>query len=119
MCSIQYYSHSYSPLHNSGLFYFFFIAAYYVSPSVLETFHWNGLFIVYGAAGFLWLGLWLPTSADNPTSPSDCVPDSCSIDELLEQLEVQSEPIKTDTLQGAFQGMQDKLATVPWKQVVE
>jgi hypothetical protein len=67
--------------------------------------------------GFLWVALWLPIAQDNPSAPIDCFPDDCSVEEMLEQQEVQSRPIDTNTLSNLVSGMQEKLDAVPWKDV--
>jgi predicted MFS family arabinose efflux permease len=115
------------------------VAAYVASPPVLESLNWNGLFLVYGAAGFAWLALWVPVARDNPTSPEECFPDACSVEvsasvassarmssvalksltphhsqEIAEQLAVQAEPIQTESVATIVAGMREKLNSVPW-----
>ena len=36
------------------------VAAYLVSPYLLDNFGWSSVLIVYGLIGLLWLGLWIP-----------------------------------------------------------
>ena len=43
------------------------VCAYVASPTILDSFNWNGLFEIYGAVGFLWLLLWVPIAQDNPS----------------------------------------------------
>ena len=36
------------------------VAAYLVSPYLLDNYGWSSVLIVYGLIGLLWLGLWIP-----------------------------------------------------------
>ena len=91
------------------------VAAYIASPLVLSNFNWNGLFLVYGAVGFLWLLMWIPIAEDSPSTPQECALDGCSLDELYEQ---QALVVKTESIGDVFAGMKEKLSTVPWGDIV-
>jgi ACS family sodium-dependent inorganic phosphate cotransporter len=45
------------------------VIAYLLSPTIFDNFQWEGLFAIYGSAGFVWLSLWIPFSKDNPPLP--------------------------------------------------
>ena len=38
-----------------------------MSPALLSTYNWDGLFEIYGALGLLWLSFWIPFAKDYPT----------------------------------------------------
>ncbi len=93
------------------------VAAYVASPMVLDNFNWNGLFLIYGATGFLWLFLWVPIAKDNPTSGEECVAEGCSVEQMEESRMMQSFAIGTDSIQAMFAGMKEKMDSVPWGEI--
>jgi ACS family sodium-dependent inorganic phosphate cotransporter len=93
------------------------VAAYVASPMVLDNFNWNGLFLIYGATGFLWLLLWVPIAKDNPTSGEECVAEGCSVEQMEESRMMQSLAIGTDSIHAMFSGMKEKMDSVPWGEI--
>ena len=60
--------------------------------------------------------LWLPIAKDNPETPADCYPYDCNLDDMNEQLELQAN-IKVDSIQSAYIFVEEKLNTIPWKEM--
>mmetsp|Transcript_3624 Transcript_3624/g.4929 ORF Transcript_3624/g.4929 Transcript_3624/m.4929 type:complete len:571 (+) Transcript_3624:107-1819(+) len=46
------------------------VAAYLISPTILENFGWQNLFYIYGAIGALWVIPWLLYARDSPNDPT-------------------------------------------------
>lgn len=46
------------------------IFAFQLSPYFLNSFGWDGLLVVFGGVGFLWLAMWWPLVRDNSISDS-------------------------------------------------
>ena len=46
------------------------VAAYLISPTILENFGWQNLFYIYGAIGALWVVPWLLYARDSPNDPT-------------------------------------------------
>eukprot|EP00611_Tribonema_gayanum_P021218 TRINITY_DN4032_c0_g1_i2.p1 TRINITY_DN4032_c0_g1~~TRINITY_DN4032_c0_g1_i2.p1 ORF type:complete len:447 (+),score=82.74 TRINITY_DN4032_c0_g1_i2:461-1801(+) len=42
------------------------VLAYVASPTIITSFTWHGVFLIYGAMGLLWLMLWVPLAKDTP-----------------------------------------------------
>mmetsp|Transcript_16636 Transcript_16636/g.15995 ORF Transcript_16636/g.15995 Transcript_16636/m.15995 type:complete len:524 (-) Transcript_16636:51-1622(-) len=87
------------------------VCAYIASPTILDNFHWDGLFEIYGLVGFLWLALWIPLAQDNPSS---------SIENLTEistsEGSIVNEDIPVDKEQ-IVEDMKGKLGLVPWGEI--
>lgn len=97
------------------------VCAYVASPTILDSFNWNGLFEIYGAVGFLWLILWVPIAQDNPSRVianelGIAVADDVTIDEQGKRINVQPKSSQNEST--LIESIKKNLVTVPWGEIV-
>lgn len=96
------------------------VCAYVASPTILDSFNWNGLFEIYGAAGFLWVALWIPSTQDNP-SPSPALDARMGSSPVASKSVQAQRAVGTDTVMDSssmIDSLKEKLGTVPWGEIV-
>mmetsp|Transcript_25077 Transcript_25077/g.32552 ORF Transcript_25077/g.32552 Transcript_25077/m.32552 type:complete len:586 (-) Transcript_25077:241-1998(-) len=80
------------------------VLAYQASPALIESLDWPGVFLAYGAFGFVWLLFWLPLSNDDP--PYKIVEIQSAEDMKFEE---QMKKSKEET-----KGPLETLSDIPW-----
>lgn len=83
------------------------VTAYAVSPAILDRVSWYGLFLVFGAVGFLWVALWLPLAKDNPVN----IPETSDRSNDKKPALI--------ALKETLQRYPSELRSIPWKQIYE
>ena len=61
------------------------VAAYALSPSLIDTYGWPSAFILYGAAGVGLAALWAVVGRDEPPSRDDCAGGECPLPGAMEE----------------------------------
>lgn len=77
------------------------IGALFLAPQLVSAFGWPSVFLIFGATGFLWTGLWLPVAEDSKNSKGGAV-------EYSRELSL----VNMDTAKGMW-------ADIPWGQLAD
>ena len=93
------------------------VCAYVASPTILDSFNWNGLFEIYGAVGFLWLFLWVPIAQDNPLPTNTKEFDETYADRSTVGL--QENGINVRERSTILESLKGNLELVPWRRILE
>lgn len=89
------------------------VAAYLVSPEILNLVSWPGLFLSFGSIGFFWLLFWLPLAQDNPNSSNgDLIVDVKEFPNVdIEQANQITNSVEARTTMETYSA---QLISVPW-----
>jgi MFS family permease len=96
------------------------VLAYVASPAVISAFEWPGLFEVYGAAGLVWIGLWLAFARDVPNQ-NRAMPLAVSeieLETLPRDLKNMEQKVTKSSRGLNFTTLLESLRDVPWAEIV-
>ena len=88
------------------------VGAYYISPKILDALSWPGVFLLFGAVGFLWIAFWTQLAQDIPTIPTTSSP---LIPKSL--VRPQFAPI-IPIIDQKLLDYSENLESIPWKQIL-
>jgi len=80
------------------------VGSLFLAPTLVNTINWQSVFYVFGATGFVWLVPWLLMAEDKPSTPKDCFPYECSIEDMVDDSEGTASP---------------ESAPIPWAEIVQ
>ena len=95
------------------------VAAYVVSPGLIEEYGWQSTFVLWGVVGGVLAAVWAIVGKDAPATPDLCVPDDCPLPEPgdpisgMADAQVDAGAEEADSIAAAW----ERARALPWGEI--